>query len=92
MPTPLIDYPRPILDFEVKLYTQRQDLVLILIDFEVFRQLAKSYGSPGLFVGTIRHLSTYGTIFSIMLVLLRMTLNFSFGISSRDGITYVVVF
>ena len=59
MPTPLIDYPRPILDFEVKPYTQKQDLVTNPDRFRGFPAFGiKSYGNPGLFVGTIRHLST----------------------------------
>ena len=77
MPTPFIDYPRLVLDFEVKLYTQKQDFVTNPDKFRGF-QLGSKVTNPGLFAGTIRHLSTYRNIFSIVLVLLRMTLNFCF--------------
>ena len=75
MPTTLIEYPRLILDFDVKLYTKKQDLVTNPDRFRGF-QLGSKVTNPGLFAGTIRHLSTNRNIFSIMLVLLRMTLNY----------------
>ena len=56
MPTiTLIDYPRLILDFEVKLYTQKQDFVTNPDRFRGF-QLGSKVTKPGLFAGTIRHL------------------------------------
>ena len=62
MSTPSDEYPRLILDSKVKRYTQKQSFET---NPERFRgvQLGSKVTNPGLFAGTIRHLSTNRNIF-----------------------------
>ena len=46
MLTPLIDYPRPILDFEVKPYTQKQDFVTNPDRFRGFPAVGEKLWEP----------------------------------------------
>ena len=75
MPTPLTDYPRPNLDFEVKLYTRKQDFVTNPDRFRGFPAVGKKLREPRII---FRNNSPPLYERNYFLVLLRMTLNLSF--------------